>query len=188
MIVRAWAWIIPVMLAGCSAVPLEPSAIPPPTAPAPDPSTSEATTPSAEPTSLQSLLPSRLGDVELHTFAVGQDILERLATELGVPTEQLETAYASEHGARFLQMYAVRRVGTPARSLATGWEAAAYPPDVEDVVVSDQRIGGRPVTVVHAPSAAARLGTFYVLAQDETLFVVQALDSEVAAEAIASLP
>jgi hypothetical protein len=134
------------------------------------------------------VLPTTLGGVELHTFEVGHDILERLAAEIGVPRDQIEMAWASEHGVRFLQMYAVRLAGTPAASLATAWEAAAYPPDVEDVVVSDQTIGGRRVTVVHAPGAATRLGTFYVLAQDEILTVVQAMDSEVAAEAIASLP
>lgn len=135
-----------------------------------------------------SVLPTKLGGVELHTFAVGQDILDRLAAEIGVAPDEIEAAYASEHGARFLQIYVIRLSGIPGAVLAAGWSVAAYPPEVDDVVVSDQTIAGRAVTAVHAPSAAARLGTFYLLPRGETLFVVQALDHDVAAEAIGSLP
>ena len=120
---------------------------------------------------LQAQLPGQLGGVELHTFAVGQDTLDRLAAARGVPRTDVEAAYASEHGARFFQMYAI-----------------AYPPDVTDVSVTEETIDGRAVTVVHAPSAAGRLGTFYVLPRDGTLFVVQALDRETAEEALAGLP
>ena len=132
--------------------------------------------------------PASWAEVELHTFAVGQDILERLAAELGVAPEEIEAAYASEHGARFFQMYAIRLAGSPASSLATAWAAVAYPPDVSDVSVTEETIDGMAVTVVHAPSAAARLGTFYLLPRGETLLVVQAFDIETAEEALAALP
>ena len=86
---------------------------------------------------LQGQLPSQLGEVELHTFAVGQDILDRLVAHLGVAPDEVEVAYASEHGARFFQIYALRLSGSPASSLATAWAAVAYPPDVTDVSVTD---------------------------------------------------
>ena len=66
--------------------------------------------------------------------------------------------------------------------------AVAYPPDVTDVSVTDETIDDMAVTVVHAPSAAPRVGTFYLLPRDETLFVVQAFDRETAGEAFAGLP
>lgn len=54
--------------------------------------------------------------------------------------------------------------------------------------MDQETIGDRTVTVVHSPSTAARLGTYYVYSSDDTLLVVQAFDPDVAAEALAALP
>jgi hypothetical protein len=148
--------------------------------------------PSAEPstdavTPLEALLPTELEGVELHTFAVGEDILARLATTLDVIPEELETAFASDHGARFLQMYAVRLRGATADALADGWRVVAYPPDADDVTVGDETIDGRTITVVDSASTRSRLGTFYLGPRGDTLIVVQAFDFSVAVEALASL-
>jgi hypothetical protein len=180
--VRVLALILPIVLVACSvAAPAEPSRSPSATTtPSASATPAAAATPEEELPPLQAQLPSELGGVELHTFAVGQDILDRLAAHLGVAPEGVETAYASEHGARFFQMYAVRLAGSPASSLATAWAAIAYPPDVTDVSVVAETSDGRAVTLVHAPSPAARLGTFYLLPQADTLVVVQALDRETA--------
>lgn len=134
------------------------------------------------------MLPRELGGVELHTFAVGQDTLARLAARVGIGADSLDSRYASEHGVRFLQMYAVRAPGITGPELLHAWTAVAYPDDVTDAASSDQTIGGKAVTVVHAPSAASRLGTYYAYSVDSTLLVVQTFDPEVAAEAIAALP
>ncbi len=126
--------------------------------------------------------------MELHTFAVGEDILARLAAELGVDPDELETAFASDHGARFLQMYAIRLQGTTAAELAEGWGQVAYPPDADDVAIADETIDGEPITVVDSPSTRSRLGTFYLDRRGQTLIVVQAFDFSVAVEALASIP
>ena len=133
------------------------------------------------------MLPRQLGGVELHTFPVGQDSLQRLASEMAFDVTDLEARYASEHGARFLQMYAIRAPGVSGPDLVDAWAAAAYPADVPDAAHTDQVIGGTRVRVSHAPSAAARLGTYYAFTLDETLLVVQTFDPEVAIEAIAAL-
>lgn len=49
-------------------------------------------------------------------------------------------------------------------------------------------MAGKLVTVVHSPSTAARLGTFYAYSSGDMLLVVQAFDPDVAAEALAALP
>lgn len=54
--------------------------------------------------------------------------------------------------------------------------------------MDQETIGDRTVTVVHSPSTAARLGTYYAYSSDDTLLVVQAFDPDVAAEALAALP
>ena len=141
-----------------------------------------------EPTALEAVLPRELDGVELHTFAVGEDILARLAAGLGVTPDELETAFASDHGARFLQMYAIRLRGATADALADGWSAAAYPPDTSDVTVADETVDGRTITVVDSPSARSLLGTFYLDPRGDTLVVVQAFDFTVAVEGLASLP
>lgn len=174
-----------VLLAGCARGTPAPSPslgstpvpVPATTSPAPSP-----------PPPPERLLPVELGGVELHTFAVGTDILERLATTLGVASDALEVRYASDHGARFLQMYAVRLPGTESAALADAWAQVAYPSVVTDVERSEETVGGRVVTVVHSPATAPRLGTFYLFVDAETLRVVQAFDPAVAAEAIQAMP
>jgi hypothetical protein len=145
-----------------------------------DPSASEAS-------ALDAALPAELDGVELHTFAVGEDILARLAAALDVGPDELERAFASDHGARFLQMYAIRLPGTSADALADGWAVVAYPPDTGDVTVADETLDGRTITVVDSPGTRSRLGTFYLDRRGDTLIVVQAFDFSVAVEALASL-
>ena len=132
------------------------------------------------------MLPIELAGVELHTFAVGEDILARLADALGVPVTELETAFASEHGARFFQMYALRLHGTDAASLAATWAAVAFAPDVTDVSVSDAMLADRMVTVVESPELPS-VGTFYLDPRDDILVVVQAFDVGVAEEALGAV-
>jgi len=134
------------------------------------------------------MLPEKLGGVELHTFAVGEDTLERLAAQLEVGTEELAVRFASEHGSRFLQMYAVRAPGISGPQLVEAWSEVAYPPVIADAAASEESIAGRTVTVVNAPSAAARLGTYYLYSSGDTLLVVQAFDPAVAAEALGACP
>jgi len=57
-----------------------------------------------------------------------------------------------------------------------------------EVKDTEQSIGGKPVTVVAQPATLARLGTFYGYLREDVLFVVQAFDLPVAAEALATLP
>ena len=141
-------------------------------------------------TPLAEVLPTEVDGLALHTFAVGEDILARLAIQLCVEPADLETAFASEHGALFFQMYAIRLPGTTAAELAEGWSLVAYPPDITDVEIAGETIDGTAITVVNSPSAAYRLGTFYLDANGpgETLIVVQAFDISVAVEALASVP
>lgn len=150
------------------------------------PTPSPTPTPVAPP--IDELLPVELGGVELHTFALGGDILQRLASSLDADVGDLEVRYASDHGARFLQMYAVRLPGTDGTALADAWAGAAYPSVVTDVERSEEAVGGHAVTVVHSPATAPRLGSFYVYPRNETLLVVQVFDPAVAAEALAALP
>lgn len=84
-------------------------------------------------------------------------------------------------------MYAIRAPGVSGPDLVDAWAAVAYPNDVADVTHSEQVIGSTTVRVSHAPSAAARLGTYYAFSLDETLLVVQAFDPKVAIEAVAVL-
>lgn len=180
-----------VALAGCAAAPqtttpeaaptsdiVAPSSAAPPT-PAPAPET---------PPPIDTILPVTLGGVELHTFAVGQDILERLAARLAVGIDRFEVRYASEHGARFLQMYALRLPGTTGAQLVEAWVAAVYPPDIDDAASSEESLAGKTVTLVSAASVAERLGAFHIYNHGDTLIAVQAFDPQVAAEALAALP
>ena len=66
--------------------------------------------------------------------------------------------------------------------------APSTPPDVDDVEVGEETIDGTAITIVHSPSASPRLGTVYLYASGATLFVVQALERDVAVEALGSLP
>ena len=152
------------------------------------PSPSDGPSPAESAPPIHAVLPERLGDVELHTFEVGGDILARLAETLDVEREQLETAFASEHGARFIQMTAIRLPMVAAVTLQEAWETSAYPPDTNDVTVLPATIGGHNVSVVDAASANARLGTFYTLTRGDALVVVQTFDPRAAEEALAALP
>ncbi len=188
-----WIATVTLGLAACAATPGSSSRT---ASESPSPSVSASATasvPSAEPsasevTPIGAVLPSEIGGVELHTFPVGEDILARLAARLSVATDELEAAFASDHGARFVQMYAVRLPGTTADALADAWGAVAYPPDVADVGIAEETMNGRPIIVVDSPSTASRLGTFYLDRRGETLIVVQAFDLDVAVAALASMP
>lgn len=179
------------LLAACSGPP-----VPPRTDQSPSPSPSvaasrtlpETTAPIVAERSLDDMLPAELGGVELHTFAVGEDALERLAVRLGLRPEELGVRNASEHGARFLQMYAIRAPGVSGRELLEAWDEAAYPEDILDATSTQRTVSGKAVTATHSPSAASRLGTYYSYSVADTLLVVQAFDREVAAEALAALP
>ena len=149
--------------------------------------------PSAEPsttdaTALEAALPRELDGLELHTFPVGEDILARLAIKFGVAPDELETAFASEHGARFLQMYAIRLSGKTANELAEGWSLGLVSPEVDDVAIAGETIDAAPITVVDSPSTRSRLGTFYLDRHEDTLIVVQAFEFTDAVEALAAIP
>ena len=159
----------------------------PPAMERPSPSPSASGTPSPS-IGIAELLPTSLNGVDLHTFAVGGDILERLAAALGVPPTAVEAAYASEHGARFFQTYALRVAGVDSQQLLDAFSASAYDPTEGDVTRDEATVGGRPVTVVTQASTAARLGTFYAYLVDDVLLVVQSFDPVVAEEVIAALP
>jgi hypothetical protein len=138
---------------------------------------------------LQGLLPSDFGGAEAHTFAVGQDMLSQLADELSVAPAELEVAFASDHGTAFVQMYALRSAGHEADELMAALPAAAYPgAPPGSVTVSQERLAGRTVTVISDPAEAARIGTFYCLADGEVLLVAQVLDEAVAEAAFEELP
>lgn len=144
---------------------------------------------SASPTvALPELLPASLDGVELHTFAVGGDILDRLAPTLGVEPTAIEAAYASEHGARFFQSYAIRVPGVEGSRLLEAFAASAYDPSEGEVTADEASVGGRSVTVVTQSATAARLGTFYAYLMDDVLLVVQAFDPVVADEVVSALP
>ena len=158
---------------------------PPPETPAA--ATSAAAAPSP-PTALSEVLPRTLAGVELHTFAVGGDMLARLAATLGLEVSDIGVAYASEHGARFFQTYAIRALGLAGERLTEAFVDSAYDTGEGAVTRSDEVIGGKPVTVVTQASTAGRLGTYYAYAAGDVLFVVQVLDPVVAEEVLAALP
>jgi len=138
---------------------------------------------------LQAMLPSEFDGVPAHTFATAPDLLVRLAALAGVDVADVEVAYASEHGVTFVQTYAIRIPERAPRELLELLPSAVYPgvapPQVE---VTQQTLAGRPVVVMHQASAAPRIGTFWALATDVAVIVVQALDPAVAESAIRSLP
>jgi hypothetical protein len=157
------------------------------------PSRPADTPPTASPTPderpLQALLPSSFRGTPPHTFAVGEEMLERLRTALGVAPGALESAFASDHGPAFVQMYALRASGLSAPEMLAALPEAAYP-DAEpgSVMVSEAVLGTRNVTVITEPSAATTLGTYYCLVDGEVLVVAQALAEPVAESAFAALP
>lgn len=140
------------------------------------------------PVPLAEFLPRELDGVELHTFAVGQAMTERLAASLDVDPDVLELAYASEHGARFFQTYAIRLPDVDGDALLNAFAGSAYDPAEGDVTTSEAVIGEKRVMVVTQPSTAARIGSYYAYTLDATLLIVQTLDPEVAADVLSALP
>ena len=188
---RSAILLVALLLGACATTPTasgpSPSATAAPVS-SPTPSPSEAQTAAESLPPIASVLPTHLGDFELHTFETGRDSLVRLAAELGVDPGELEFAFASEHGARFVQMTAIRVHGRPARELAEAWAVAGYTPDVDDVQVGEEDVNGELVTVVSSTAAGSRIGTFYLVERGATLVVIQAFDREIVEEALAALP
>lgn len=115
-------------------------------------------------------------------------MLARLAATLGMEVSDLEVAFASEHGARFFQTYALRAPAVGGDRLMDAFLSSAYDVGEGEVAVSDEVVDGKPVTIVLQPSTSARLGTYYAYTAGGVLFVVQALDPAVAEEVLAALP
>lgn len=142
--------------------------------------------PTPSPKALQAMLPVRTGTTELHTFPVGQDWLARLATRLGIAASDLHAAYASDHGAAFVQMYAIRVAGFDTRQLLAALATVAYPTGQAEV--SSKMIAGREVTIINQPETAIRLGTFYAFGIGDTLIVAEAFAEPVVERAFQALP
>ena len=132
------------------------------------------------------MLPVRIGTTVLHTFPVGQDWLARLGSQLGVSRSGLDVAYASDHGAAFVQMYAIRAAGRDTPRLLTALAAVAYPTGTADV--SSKTIAGREATVINQAETASRLGTFYAFGIGDTLIVAEAFAEPVVERAFEALP
>ena len=138
---------------------------------------------------LQGLLPADFRGTEAHTFAVGQDMLARLAAAVEIRRRALQAAYASDHGPAFVQMYALRAAGHDPQELLAALPQAAYPSAPTDAItVEPGRFGARQVTVISEPSEAGTIGSFYALVDGGTLIVAQALAEPVAEAAFAELP
>ena len=187
--VRFIAFAVVVFLAACSGQGGSPAATagPPsisPAVPTSVPAASLAAT-TAPPTAIGDYLPTELDGVELHTFAVAQDVIARLADATGT---ELELAYASEHGERFVQAIAIRAPGTDPDALGSLFAAAAFPPDGSTAEVTRIELGGEEVVAVADPAAISRLGTYYLLARDDVLIVVEAFRPQDAADMIGALP
>jgi hypothetical protein len=144
----------------------------------------------AERPSVGELLPRELDGVELHTFAVSSDVLARLADAAGVAVEELEVAYASEHGARFIQMLAIRHPAIEAERLRDLFAQVAYGAVVDAMPTSrtEEVAGVEDVLVTEDPELAPRLGVFYSLVRGDALVVVQAFARVDAEAAITALP
>lgn len=183
---RSGTWLVGCLLVACSVTPAAPSTTGPTQTNRPS-ATASAIATAGEPASIGSALPVELSGVELHTFAVGEDVLLRLAEELGVAISDLEVAFASDHGARFVQMYALRLRGTDTGQLAATWAAVAFPPDITEVSVSESTVADRMVTVVESAGLPS-VGTYYLDPRDDILIVVQAFDVETATDALAAVP
>jgi hypothetical protein len=157
---------------------------------APTPAASAEATPEPTPDArpLLGLLPADFRGVEAHTFPVGQDMLARLATALGLRPGGLDVAYASDHGPAFVQMYALRASGHDPGELLDALSQAAYAGASGSVTVEERQLGDRRVTVISEPSQAASIGSFYALVDGETLIVAQALAEPVVEAAFHELP
>lgn len=152
-------------------------------------SASQTTEPTQDARPLQELLPTDFRGVEAHTFPVGQEMLARLATAIGVRRRALEAAYASDHGPAFVQMFALRAAGHDPHELLNALPQAAYPTaPAGAVTVEPGRLGDRQVTVISEPSEASTIGSFYAFVDGGTLIVAQALAEPVADAAFEELP
>jgi hypothetical protein len=151
-------------------------------------SASPTARPSVDERPLQDLLPADFRGVEAHTFPVGQEMLGRLATAIGVRRRALQAAYASDHGPAFVQMFALRVEGHDPQELLDALPQAAYAGAPGSVTVGSGRLGGRAVTVISEPTAAGTIGSFYAFIDGGTLIVAQALAEPVAEAAFEELP
>ncbi len=125
----------------------------------------------------------------LHTFGVAQDVLARLADAAGVELDELDVAYASEHGARFIQAFAVRSPSVPADELLELFPDAAYGDEAsEGRSTRTEVLGGRDVLIVENAALMPRLGIFHGLVHGGALIVVQAFTTADAAAMISALP
>lgn len=138
---------------------------------------------------LQELLPSDFGGVAAHTFAVGRDMLERLAADLGVEVADVQVAFASDHGPAFIQMFAIRVTGRSAQELAGALVRTAYPAEATPEVTT-VRLAGRDLTAVHDEALGPQRGTFYLLPrpEQEAVIVAQAFAQPVVEAALGELP
>lgn len=134
------------------------------------------------------LLPRELGGVELHTFATGQDSVARLLATVGATSLELEVAYASDHGARFRQLFALRVRGVDGETLLNAFATAAYDPAAGTVNRTQEEVGGKAVSVINQPISAQRIGTFYAYVLGDALLVAQTLDRPTAEECLAAMP
>lgn len=187
--------VIVAALAACSSLPTPGAASPTAQTVTPEASSSVAASASSTPQPtpderpLQGLLPADFRGTEAHTFPVGQDMLARLAAAIGIRRRALETAYASDHGPAFVQMYAIRAAGHDPQELLDALPQAAYPEaPAGSITVEPDRLGDRAVTVISEPSEAGTIGSFHALVDGGTLIVVQALAEPVAETALDELP
>ena len=137
---------------------------------------------------LQDLLPAGFRGTPAHTFPVGQDMLARLAAAIGIRRRALQSAYASDHGPAFVQMYALRARGHDPQELLDALPQVAYPGARGTVTVEPLQLGNRKVTVISEPSQAAAIGSFFAFVDGGTLIVAQALAEPVAEAAFEELP
>ena len=145
--------------------------------------------PSPDVRDLRALLPSEFRGTEAHTFAVGTEMLARVASVLALRQDDLEAAFASDHGPAFVQMYALRAPGRSAQEIQAALSQAAYPQaDPSSVSVNSQQLGRRSVTVISHDPEADTIGTFYCLIDGSVLIVAQALAEPVAEAAFDELP
>jgi hypothetical protein len=177
-------------LAACSGATTPGAASPPqPATPESSGSVAASASPTPDARPLQELLPARFRGTEAHTFAVGQDLLARLATAIGIRRRALEAAYASDHGPAFVQMYALRAAGHGPQELLDALPKAAYPgAPPGSIRVEEGQLGDRLVTVISDPNEAGPIGSFYALVDGGTLIVAQALAEPVAEAALDELP
>lgn len=116
-------------------------------------------------------------------------MLARLVEEMEVGSAELEVAFASDHSAAFVQMYALRVAGHSADEILAALAPAAYPDaSPESISVTQQTMGARTVTIIRQPDQAEQVGTFYCLADGQVLIVAQAFTEAVAAAAFEELP